>query len=210
MIHEFEQWIRTPGAPKQAVDAQHNYERDRHLPRYMRQVQHFLNRGAGRASSRRPPGVARGEVDAAELSGGGGGGGFAAVGHPGMRPGDGAPGVFGDNPHGHVMGRPDDRVERVFEGRGIGERQGARGSGGRSRRERGGRGDGDARGRRRDSGGGDGGKEEESGSSHDQVCVYFCVCVFDQFGRVLWVYTVCRLPCLTFCFVVLFGWVGGL
>lgn len=189
MIREFEQWVRTPGVPKQAVDAQHNYERDRHLSRYMRQVQHFLNKRDGRASSRRPPGVARGEVDAAAPSGGGG---FAAVGHPGMRPGDGAPGIFGDSPHGHIMGRPDDRAERVFEGQGIGERQGARGSRGRSRRERGGRGDGDAGGGRRDSGGGGGGDggRGESGSSHDHVCLCFCVCILSVWSSVVGTY--CR------------------
>lgn len=191
MVHEFEKWIRTPGAPKQALDAQHNFDRDRHQARYIRQVRHFLNQRDGNSnnnkqasSSPRPSWLASGEVDPAALSGGGsgsgggGGGGFTAVGHTGNQPGDGAPCVFGDNPppHGHVMmgGGPDDRVVgHMFEDHGIGERQGANDSTGCGRGDRGGRREGDA------GGGGDGGAGGESGSSHDQVClrVYVCVCV---------------------------------
>ena len=52
-IQEFQQWVYEPGAPDKAVEAQKNFEADAFMPRYVRQVHHFLRERDRRVASPR-------------------------------------------------------------------------------------------------------------------------------------------------------------
>lgn len=45
-ISEFRRWVRSPGAPQPAIEAQKNFDKDGSLPRYTRQVRFFLKERA--------------------------------------------------------------------------------------------------------------------------------------------------------------------
>ena len=62
-VQDFQQWVSAPGAPDKAVDAQKNFEADGFVPRYVRQVRHFLRERDRRVPS---PRVARSATTSTE------------------------------------------------------------------------------------------------------------------------------------------------
>ena len=53
-INEFQSWVASGRAPVAATDAQLNFEQTRSMPRYIRQVHHFLQKRDSRAHPPRP------------------------------------------------------------------------------------------------------------------------------------------------------------